>query len=56
MTQVAALRKGSSHVVRICSALVILQVAANATDTGEVVVVVNVAIGALSRRNGMTAR
>ena len=56
MASLARLRESAGHVVRIGRALEVLEVARHASRAGEVVVVVNVAIGALSRRNGMTAR
>ena len=50
---IAGLREVRRHVVGIRRSLVILQVAAHASIGGEVVIVVDVAIAALPRRNGM---
>ena len=52
---ITALRKVRRDVIGIRGSLVILQVAADAGRGGQVVVVVDVAIGALPRRNCMHA-
>ena len=51
MARFASLRKSASHVVGVRGVLEILQVARNASRSGEVVVVIDVAIGACPRRN-----
>jgi len=56
MALVAALREVRCHVVGIRGSLVVLQVTAHAGRGGQVVVVVDVTIGALPRRNCMHAR
>ena len=53
---VAALREVRGHVIRVCRSLVVLQMARDASRAGQVVVVVDVAIGALTRRHGVHAR
>lgn len=50
MAHIALLRESNRHVIRIRGALEILQVTAHACSAGEVIVVVNVARGARSRR------
>ena len=50
----AGLGEAGRHVIRIGSALVVLQVTADAGGTAQAEVVVNVAIGALTRRDGMS--
>lgn len=52
----AGLRKACCHVIRIAGRLVVLGVAANACRTAEVVIVVDVAVGALPRRHRVPAR
>ena len=52
----ASLRESAAHVVRICRALEILQVARHARRAGQVEVIVDVTIDALPRRHGVRAR
>ena len=52
----AGLRESAAHVVRVRGSLEILQVTRHASRAGQVVVVIDVAIGALPRRNRMRAR
>lgn len=56
MTLIASLGKASRHVVRICGSLIILQVAGDTSRTRQVVVVVQVAVGALPRRHRVPSR
>jgi len=56
MTLLAGLRKAGLRVIGSGRALVILQVARDACRSCEVVVVVDVAVGAGSRRSCMRAR
>ena len=51
----ASLRESPAHVVRVRGSLEIFQVTRHAGRAGQVVVVVDVAIGALPRRNRMRA-
>ena len=51
----AGLREVRRHVVRILRALVVLQMATDACRGGEVVIVVDVAIGALPGRYSVRA-
>ena len=53
MALLARLREICHHVIRICGALVILQVARHAGGIGQVVVVVHVTVGALPRRDSV---
>jgi len=53
---ITALREVRGYVIRICRSLVVLQVTRHAGRAGQVVVVVDVAIGALPRRRRMHAR
>ncbi len=50
MALIAGLRKVSRDVIRIRRALIVLQVAGHAGSAGQVVVVINMAIGAQARR------
>ena len=52
---IAGLGEGSGDVIGICGRLIILQVATHAGRTSDVVVVVDVTVGALPRRHGVTA-
>jgi len=56
VTQLASLRKAGGDVVRIHCALIILQMAVHAGGAGQVVVVVDVTVGALARRDGVAPR
>jgi len=51
VTLIAGLREVRRDVIRIRRALIVLEVAADAGRSGQVVIVVNVAISALARRN-----
>ena len=53
MTLIASLREVGSDVIRVCRALVILQVASHASCARQVVIVVHVTIGTGTRRNGV---
>ena len=53
MADFASLRETALHVVRVVRVLEILQVTGNARRLGQVVVVVDVAIGAGARRHGV---
>ncbi len=55
MALIAGLRKSGRHMVGIGGSLVILHVTGNAGRAGQVVIVVHVTIGALSRRHRMSA-
>lgn len=55
MTLLARLREVSSDVVRIRGCLIILQVATDAGRAAEVVVVIDVAVGAQPRRHCVAA-
>jgi len=56
MALVAGLREVAGHVVRIRCALIVLEVAGDAGRTGEVVVVIDVAVGASPRRHRVQSR
>jgi len=53
VAEITTLREGGGDVIRIGGRLEILQVAIHASRAGEVVVVVDMAIGALPRRHGV---
>ena len=53
MAEITSLRESGGNVIRIGRRLIILQMAIHAGGAGEVVVVVDMAIGALPRRHGM---
>jgi hypothetical protein len=53
VAEITSLREGGGDVIGIGSRLIILQMAIHASCTGEVVVVVDVAIGALPRRHSV---
>ena len=55
MALLAGLREGGRHVVGIGGSLIILQMAGNAGRAGEVVIVVDVAVGAQPGRHGVAA-
>lgn len=55
VTHFAGLGEASCHMVRIRRALEIFQVTGHARRTGQVVIVIDVAVSALARRNGMRA-
>ena len=55
MAEITGLGERSTDVIRICSRLIVFQMASNASSTGEVVVVVDVAVGALPRRHSVAA-
>ena len=54
VTGLACLREAAGYVIWVRGALKVLQVARNASGAGQVVVVVDVAVGALPRRHGMS--
>ena len=56
VANVASLRESTRHVVGIRGSLEILEMARNASDAGQIVVIVRVAIGASARRNCMSTR
>lgn len=51
----AGLSKACRHMVRICGALIVLQVTAHAGRAGQVEIVVHVAVGTLTRWHRMSA-
>lgn len=51
MAEFASLGESPGHVIRICSSLKILQMACNARRAAQAVIIVRVAVGALSRRD-----
>lgn len=51
VAEFAGLRETSLYVVRIGRVLEVLLVTRNASDTGQVVVIVDVAVATLTRRN-----
>jgi len=53
MTLLAGLGEVCRYVVGIARALVILQMAGDASAAGQVVIIVHVTIGALPRRDGV---
>ena len=53
---ITSLRKIRAYVIWIRRALIIFQVASHASCAGQVVIVVDMTIGALSRRDGVHAR
>ena len=53
MAEIASLRESGGNVIRIGGRLIILKMAIHAGRTGEVVVVVDMAIGALPRRHSV---
>lgn len=55
MALLARLREVGSDVIRIRGSLIILQVATHTGGAAEVVVVIDVAVGADAGRNGMAA-
>lgn len=55
MTERTSLGEPSGNVIRICGRLKVLQMAANASGRADVVIVVDVTIGALPRRHGVPA-
>lgn len=56
MALLAGLGEAGCHVVRICRALIVLQMAADAGRTGQVEVVVDMTVGTLARGDCMSAR
>ena len=50
------LREAARHMVRICGVLEIVQMTGYASRARQVVIVIDVAIAALARRNGMRSR
>lgn len=53
MAEITTLREGGGNVIRICGRLIILQMAIHASRADEVVIVVDMAIGALPGRHGV---
>ena len=53
MAEIASLRESGGNVIRIGGRLIILQMAIHASRAGEIVVVVDMAIGALPGRHGV---
>ena len=53
MAKITGLREGGGDVIRVSGRLIILKMAIHASRTGEVVVVVDMAIGTLARRHGV---
>ena len=54
MAKITGLREGGGDVIRVSGRLIILQMAIHAGRTGEIVIVVDMAIGALPRRYSVT--
>src|ERR1700726_4930896 len=55
MAEITGLGERSADVIRICGRLIIFQMASNTSSTGDVVVIAEVAVGALPRRHGVAA-
>src|ERR1700688_2233939 len=55
MAEITGLGEHGGDVIRICGPLIVFQMAGNTSSTGYVVVVVEVAVGALQRRHGVAA-
>lgn len=55
MALITSLRKGGGGVVRIVRSLIVLQVTSNTRGAGEIVVIIEVAVGALARGHGVPA-
>jgi len=56
VAEIASLRESGGNVIRIGGRLIILQMAIHASRAGEIVVVVDMAIGALPGRHGVAGR
>jgi len=54
VAKITGLREGGGDVIRVSGRLIILQMAIHAGRTGEIVIVVDMAIGALPRRYSVT--
>lgn len=55
MAEITGLGEASADVIRICGRLIVFQMASHTSRTAEVVVIVDVAVGALPRRHGVAA-
>ena len=55
MAEITGLGERSLDVIRICGPLIVFQMASNTSSAGDVVVVADVAVGALPRRHGVAA-
>src|ERR1700752_1620776 len=55
MAKITGLGERSLDVIRIGGPLIVFQMASNTSSAGDVVVVVDVAVGALPRRHGVAA-
>ena len=55
MAEITGLGERGAYVIRICGPLIVFQMASNTSSTSEVVVIVEVAVGALPRRHAVAA-